>query len=113
MKKSVCFLLSLVFLVSIITLSGIGIKKIDINFPIKQEKIENDALKTATAEIFYKTLLDNAEITYKNIEIITNKTDDGGISIIKVLINSEENPETIKKLINENVSDIEVEIINE
>lgn len=113
MKKSVSFLLSLVFLISIVSLSGIGIKKIDINFEFKESEIENDDLKVSAAKIYYKTLLENAGLEYKNIEIITNKSPDGDISIIKVLINTSENAQAIRQLISENSSDVEVEIINE
>lgn len=114
MSKSVKYLLSLVFLVTIISAAGLNLRKSDINidFSVKAETNTTD-LEVESARYVYSYALKSAGINFKKIEIFTDKAANDSISINKVIIYSECERETILKALNEAAKNIEVEIINE
>lgn len=114
LSKSVKYVLSLVFLVSVMAVAGMGKGKFDfdINFSQKEdisiEQIENLNLKFAFEEILQKN-----GINFKEIEIFTDKLENGGISINKVIIRSDCEKEKIFAALADITDSIEVEVIDE
>lgn len=65
-----------------------------------------------TAKQVFKTALGKEGITFKKIEVITDKLENGSINITKVTVISDEDPEKIKEIISPDGT-LEVEVINE
>lgn len=114
LSKSVKYVLSLVFLVSVMAVAGMGKGEFDfdINFSQKEDisidQIENLNLKFAFEEILQKN-----GINFKEIEIFTDKLENGGISINKVIIRSDCEKEKIFAALADITDSIEVEVIDE
>lgn len=114
MKKSVSYILGLVFLLSVISASGITVKKADINITLpKVTSADTTALSTAAAEYVYASALKAAGIEFYEITVCTNKSEDGSISISKVLIRSDCEKGRILEALGEAAKNFEVEVINE
>ena len=113
-SKSVKYLLSLVFLVSVIAATGAVVKKGDIELPaVTTPEINTQNLDSANAELFYSYLLNREGIEFSKISVCTDKSDDGSIIISKVLIYSSQSREEILKVLAGVAEKTEVEIINE
>lgn len=113
-SKSVKYLLSLVFLVSVIAATGAVVKKGDIELPaVTTPEINTQNLDSANAELFYSYLLNREGIEFSKISVCTDKSDDGSIIISKVLIYSSQSCEEILKVLAGVAEKTEVEIINE
>lgn len=113
-SKSVKYLLSLVFLVSVIAATGAVAKKGDIELPaVTTPEINTQNLDSANAELFYSYLLNREGIEFSKISVCTDKSDDGSIIISKVLIYSSQSREEILKVLAGVAEKTEVEIINE
>lgn len=114
MAKSVKYLLSLVFLIIIISAAGINLRKADINIDFSAlPNTDSTTLQTASAEYVYSYTLKSAGIEFKEIKIFTDKAEDESISINKVIIYSECERETVLEALGEAAKNIEVEVINE
>ncbi len=112
MKKSVKYILSLVFLVSVIAVGSITVEKADIKLP-KAEEINSEELELSSAEYVYSFALKQAGVDFKEIYLYTDNSKDGGIRINKVRISSAEAREKIMAALEGINEKIEVEITNE
>ncbi len=114
MGKSVKYLLSLVFLITVITATGFTVKKADINFEMPQYEIsETERLDTAAAEYAYAYVLRANDINFSKITVCTDKIADGSIVISKVIICSDCEKARILQALGDAAKNFEVEIINE
>ena len=113
MSKSIKYILSLVFTLLIIS----SAVKIDFNldFTPNTNVIDSNAevINTHSAVYVYSQCLKAAKIEFSKISVLTNKSDDGSIVIIKVLIFSKEDKNKILLALGEVAQNFEVEIINE
>ena len=112
MSKSVKYILSLSFLVSVIVAAGITVKTESFEFTqfdLPQEALQNT--QTKTAKQVYS--LSQAGINFDEIELSTNKLEDGSIIINKIIIYSDADREKIIETLGEAAQNFEVEIINE
>ena len=113
-SKSVSFLLSLVFLVSVISAAGITVKKADFSLQLPTAaNADTTALDTAAARYVYAYALEKAGIDFKEIKLYTDKLPDNSISISKILIRSDCEADKIITALSEVAKNIEVEILNE
>ncbi len=113
MSKSVKYLLSLTFLLSVIAVS-FTVKKSDFNFKAEEYTLQSSAeADTALARQVYATALKNAGINFKEITVCTNKAEDGSIIISKIIIQSNAESQKIMDALSEAAKNYEVEIINE
>lgn len=114
MSKSVKYILSLSFLVSVIVAAGITVKTEGFEFTqfdLPQETLQNTQAKTAKQ--VYSYALSQAGINFDEIELSTNKLEDGSIIINKIIIYSDADREKIIETLGEAAQNFEVEIINE
>ena len=110
MSKPVKYALEVVFLISVITVAGIISKNHDFSaFSKPYTKTDSSPLETYAFEYAVKSALNDADIDFKKIAVVTDKTEDGSIVIIKVIVVSDCEKDKIAKLLGE----IEVEVINE
>ena len=112
--KPVKYVLSLVFLVTVISAAGLlkGGFDTDISFEASAA-VSEEELKTATARYVYGQALSAAEINFTEITVCTDKTEDGSIVISKVIIYSDCEKERILAALGAAAENIEVEIVNE
>lgn len=114
MNKSVKYILSLIFLITIVTATGITVKKADFNFNIPEYNEANaEPLDVAAAEYAYAYALQAADINFSKITVCTDKTQNGSIVINKVIICSTCEKSQILQALGEVSTNFEVEIINE
>lgn len=113
MQKPIKYLLSLIFLLSVISVAGITVKNIDIELDFTASQTDATDLEIKNAEYVYSLALKNADIEFSEIEIFTNKADDGSIIINKVIIHSECERQKIVDALSEATKNIEVEVIND
>ncbi len=114
LEKPVKYVLSLVFLVTVISAAGLlkGGFDTDISFEASAA-VSEEELKTATARYVYGQALSAAEINFTEITVCTDKTEDGSIVISKVIIYSDCEKERIRAALGAAADNIEVEIVNE
>jgi len=114
MNKSVKYILSLAFLLTVITATGITVKKGNFNLEIPQyQAVQSEQLDTASAEYAYAYVLRAADINFSKITVCTDKTNDGSIVISKVIICSDCEETRILQALGEAAKNFEVEVINE
>lgn len=114
MKKSVSYILGLVFLLSVISAAGITVRKGDIDMSLpKTSQVDNTASLTVSAEYVYSSALKAAGIDFEEITVCTNKSENGSISISKVLIRSDCEKHRILEALGEAAKNFEVEVTNE
>lgn len=113
LNKTVRYILSLVFLLTVISAAGITVKNADINFDFSAPQTQNTDLEINSAEFVYEYALKKGGINYSDIEIFTTKTENGSININKVIIYSEHTKEAVLEVLGEAAKNIEVEIVNE
>lgn len=114
MQKSVKYILTLVFILSVISAASIAAGRWDYE-SAKTSAIETDtsALDTAAAEFVYGSLLRNSGIDFSKITVCTDKNESGSISITKVIICSDCESERILSALGAVAENIEVEIVND
>lgn len=112
-QKSVSYILSLVFLLSVITAGKIAVKKPQIDFDMDMSQVDTTGLDTATAKYVYSYALQKAGIDFEEIIIYTDKNDSNSIFISKILVISAEEKEKIIKALSEAAKNIKVEVSNE
>ena len=114
LSKSVQYVLSLIFLLSVISAAAIAIGKWELNIPeIETDYIDTESLDAATAEYIISYLLGAENIEFDEITVCTDKTENGSISINKVIICSDCEKSRIIAALGEAADNIEVEIIND
>lgn len=114
-SKSVRYVLSLVFILTVITAAGIGIGNLEnISFSTPgSEEIKTQDLEISSAKYVYSYLLEKNDIDFNKITVCTDKRSDGSIDIIKVIIYSQCEGEKILNALSEVANNIEVEVVNE
>lgn len=112
--KPVKYVLSLVFLVTVISAAGLlkGGFNTDISFEASAAASDEE-LKAAAARYVYGEALRSCEINFSEITVCTDKNEDGSIVISKVIIYSDADKERIRVALGSAAENIEVEIINE
>ncbi len=113
MSKSVKYILSLCFLVSVISAAGITVKRVDLELSFSAPAVSSAELQIKNAEFVYSYALDSAGIEFSSIEIFTDKLEDNSIVINKVRIKSGSEKQKIISALGEAAKNIEVEVINE
>ncbi len=114
MEKPVKYILSLVFLVSVISTTGLitgGLNE-EIDFNVSRE-IESEELYISSAKYVYETALRSAQINFSKITVCTDKLSDNSIVISKLVIYSDCESIRIMDALGNAAKNIEVEIINE
>lgn len=114
MSKSVKYVLGLVFLLTIVTATGLSVKTPQFDFSFEEEESlqSSDALDKANAEYIFALALENAGVEFSEITVCTDKLDNGRIVINKVIIRSDCERERILSVLGDTTG-YEVEIINE
>ena len=113
-SKTISYVLSLVFLVSVISVAGITVKGWDFEFlSTESYEIDSKELQISSAKYVYATALTSAGISFEEITIYTDKLPDDSISINKISIRSDAEADKINKALSEVAKNIEVEIVNE
>ncbi len=113
MNKPIKYLLSLVFLLSIISVAGITVKRAEIDLDFASPQIDSADLELKNAEYVYAFALRSADIEFSEIEIFTNKEDDGSIIINKVIVHSGCERQKIIDALGTVTKNIEVEVVND
>ena len=113
MSKSVKYVLSLAFLLSVVGVSfAVRGGNTDYRLP-EYTSADTQALDTAAARQVYAYALAQSQINFKEITVCTNKASDGSIIISKIIIFSDEDAEKIRNALGEVAENYEVEIVNE
>lgn len=114
LKKTVKYVLSLVFLITLLSATNIPVKFFETDFKMQSSNSQNlDAMQTAAAEYVYSYTLKANDINFSKITVCTDKSADQSISISKVIIYSNCESEKILKALGVLAKNREVEIINE
>lgn len=114
LSKTVKYILSLVFIVIIISSGTLTFSDIEVEFPNSQVSDGNyQDLQISAARYVYSYTLQAQKINFSEITVCTDKSEDGSIVISKVIIYSDCESEEIIKALGELATDREVEIINE
>lgn len=89
-SKSVKYLLTLVFILSVISAASVTTKNSDFE-PIEFSSVGIDTsfLDEETARFIFESALKSNKIEFSKITVCTNKTESGSISISKVIIYSD------------------------
>lgn len=114
MQKPVKYVLSLVFIAVIISAVPIARVKFDLNFNAYEysEKTE-DELLISDAKYVYGSVLKKAGVNFNKITVCTDKTESGGISIIKISVSTNEPEYKVKEALNAAGVNYEVTVQNE
>ncbi len=113
MKKSVNFILGVVFVLSLIT-PAFGLKGASLDFELPEVSSENtNELSNYTAEYLVREMLNSAGIKYENLLVTTDILEDNRISITKVTLTSPNEKEQIADALKEIVEKHRVEVLNE
>lgn len=114
MAKSVKYVFSLCFLLIIITVVGVNVKFNTYEFGFENSiKFDNSQTEVATAKSVYELALKNAGIEFSQIEVFTDISEEGDISINKVIVYSACEKEKIVAALTPAAENFEVEVINE
>ncbi len=114
MKTSVKYIVSLCYLMAIISITGITIKRSDISFSLPTVSYQSsEELQISALEYTFSLALENAGIEFKEINVFTDNLSEGSISITKVQIYSNCPRQKILAALDAQNSDFEVEVINE
>jgi len=113
-SKSVKYVFTLVFVLSVISAAAIAAGKWDYKaFEFTPPETENLTLNTAAAEYVYAETLKRHQIDFSKITVCTDKTESGSISINKVIICSDCESQRILAALSGVAENIEVEIVND
>ncbi len=111
-SKSVKYLLSLAFLVTVISVGKADNTGVEFpEFQVSQSEV--DSLLVENARLTYSEALKKSNINFSSITVFTNKDENGDIKIIRVEIETKESAEVVKQALGEVSAAAEVIIINE
>ena len=114
MGKSVKYILSLIFIVSMIASAAFSVRNFDWDTDYTMPEIQSDeSLQATAARYVYAAALKNAGINFNEITVCTDKSDSGSIIISKVIIYSDCEAAKIRVALGAVAENYEVEIINE
>ncbi len=112
--RSVKYLISLCFLVVIIALAGVNIKKSDVKVDFDfEQQINTEETQKLIAKQAFETALRNAGINFKEIIVFADILEGGGIKINKVVVYSDCPLSQIITAFGGEREDFEVEVRNE
>ncbi|MBQ6848295.1 MAG: hypothetical protein IJO62_05235 [Clostridia bacterium] len=114
MKKPLQYVVSLCFLIIIISVAGVNVnfEKFEIDFaPAKT--VNADHLETAATEYTISLILQKAEIDFREIYVYTDNSSKEGINCTKVKIYSSCDKEKILSALGGEGKEFQVEVINE
>ena len=114
MERSVKYVLSLCFLVIIVTVAGVGIKNADLEFKFDTETmIETENIDNATVKYVFSKVLRDAGINFKEILTFTDNDGKNGISCTKVKIVTDCSKERVVSALGGEIEGFEVEVVDE
>lgn len=114
LSKSVKYVLSLAFLVSVLAAAGIGAKNIDFDFEFgEQTCISSEELENLNIKLIFEETLRQKDIPFKEITVFTDKPESHRISINKVIIRSDCEKEKILGALSGIAESLEVEVVDE
>lgn len=114
MAKPVRYVLSLCFLAIIVSFAPLGAARFDFDYKAEQFSGKSEAeLITDAAVYVYKQALTAAGINFNEITVCTDKSENGSISITKILIYSNEADYKIREALADAAKNYEVVVINE
>jgi hypothetical protein len=112
-SKPVKYLFSLLFIVIILSSAKIFTgTKIDLNIPTVNMESQ-DELQISSAKYIFSYVLNSNGINFSEITVCTDKSDDSGIVISKVIIHTDCQKEKVLTALGELSKNREVEIIND
>lgn len=114
MERSVKYVLSLCFLIIVITISGVKIKMsdFDINFNTVSS-VDTDELQNSATEYTIALALQKAGIDFSEIYVSKDILETDGISCTKVKIYTDCDRQKIVNILGEETENFKVEVINE
>ncbi|MBQ2285752.1 MAG: hypothetical protein U0K18_01240 [Acutalibacteraceae bacterium] len=114
MGKPVRYVLSLCFLAVIVAFAPFNAAKLDFEFEKQacESQTETDLITDAAVYV-YTQALKNSGINFNKITVCTDKTENGSISITKILIYSNEPDYKIRDALADAAKNYEVVVINE
>ena len=114
MERSVKYILSLCFLIIVITISGVKIKMsdFDINFNTVSS-VDTDELQNSATEYTIALALQKAGIDFREIYVSKDILETDGISCTKVKIYTDCDRQKIVNILGEETENFKVEVINE
>ena len=114
MERSVKYILSLCFLIIVITISGVKIKMsdFDINFNTVSS-VDTDELQNSATEYTVALALQKAGIDFREIYVSKDILETDGISCTKVKIYTDCDRQKIVNILGEETENFKVEVINE
>lgn len=114
MERSVKYILSLCFLIIVITISGVKIKmsNFDINFNTVSS-VDTDELQNSATEYTIALALQKAGIDFREIYVSKDILETDGISCTKVKIYADCDRQKIVNILGEETENFKVEVINE
>lgn len=114
MGKSVRYILSLCFIVSVLAATSFNIGDIKINTDYSlPDIVTQESMQTAAAEYTYAAALEKAGINFRKITVCTDKTESGSIIISRVIVYSDCEAAKIREALGAVAENYKVEIINE
>lgn len=114
MERSVKYVLSLCFLIIVITISGVKMKMSDFNIDFNVvSSVDADELKNSATEYTVALALQKAEIDFREIYVSTDNLETDGISCTKVKIYTDCDKQKIVNILGEETENFKVEVINE
>ena len=112
--KSVQYIISLCFLLIIISAVGVTVKSADIDIDFKvTESVDTTEMQINSIKHTCGLALQNAGIDFEEIFVSADILEDGSIECIKVTVNSAVNREVIVNALGGEREDFKVEVINE
>ncbi len=114
MERSVKYVLSLCFLIVVITISGVKMKMNDFNIDFNSTaSVDTDELENSVTEYTIALALQKAEIDFREIYVSTDNLEIEGISCTKVKIYTDCDKQKIVNILGEETENFKVEVINE
>ena len=113
MSKSVKYVLSLAFLLSLVTVVSFGKSEQKIQVDNIENGISYEEISVVNARLVYSETLRQSGINFSFIEVFTDKNENGDIKIIKVVVKTEESEERVRSALSEVCKNIEVAVENE
>ncbi|MBE6749674.1 MAG: hypothetical protein E7560_00730 [Ruminococcaceae bacterium] len=114
MNKIVKYVLSLCFLATLIVSVNVFAKNDSFHIEINEHILaDTENLDITSAKYIYSYALQKEGINFKEIEILTDKAEDGSIVINKIIVNSDCREEEITNALGEAAKNFEVVVINE
>ncbi len=114
MERSVKYVLSLCFLIIVVTISGVKMKMSDFDFDFNTTvSVDTAELENSAAEYTVALALQKAGIDFREICVSTDNFDTDGISCTKVKIYTDCDKQKILTVLGAETKNFKVEVINE